>query len=121
MGIRQRLLDTPADRVTPELAKTVGEFCAPLEAIRSAYVGLIEITHDFGYPEVQLGVAFELAAPAAETPEGDRQLRLVADRFYDTLPEEIQAGGCNFLEPGGITVWHEKARQVFSRPGAASP
>ena len=121
MGMRQKLLDTPADRVAPELARTVSDFCEPLDVIRSAYVGLTEITRDFGYPEEQLAVAFELAVPSAGTAEGDRQLRLVADRFYDTLPEEIQAGGCNFLEPGGITAWHEKARQVFSRPGAASP
>jgi hypothetical protein len=31
------------------------------------------------------------------------------------MPEEVQAGGCNFLEPGGIDAWQEKAQRVFSR------
>jgi hypothetical protein len=115
VGIRQTLLDTPAERVSSELAKTVSDFCAPLDVIKSAWVGLIEVERDFHPPEEQLGVAFELAEPVAETEEGDRELRVVADRFYETMPEEIQAGGCNFLEPGGISAWAEKARQVFSR------
>ncbi len=83
--------------------------------IASAYVGLIEVTEDFEPPEEHLGVGFELSEPAAETEEGDRELRLVADRFYDTMPEEIVEGGCNFLEPGGIAAWAEKAQKVFSR------
>jgi hypothetical protein len=115
MGMRQKLLETPPESVTPELTKTVSDFCRPIDVINSAYVGLTEITRDFGYPEQQLAVAFELAAPSAETEEGDRELRLVTDRFYDTMPEEIQAGGCNFLEPGGISAWQEKAQRVFSR------
>jgi hypothetical protein len=115
MGMRQKLLETPADRVTPELATTISDFCLPIDVINTAYVGLTEITRDFGFPEQHLAVAFELAASSAETEEGDRELRLVADRFYDTLPEEIQAGGCNFLEPGGIAAWQEKAQRVFAR------
>ena len=83
--------------------------------IASAYVGLIEITRGTSPAEEHLGVAFELSEPAAETEEGDRELRLVADRFYDTMPAEIQEGGCNFLEPGGISAWAEKAQKVFSR------
>jgi hypothetical protein len=121
VGIRQRLLETPADKVPEELAKTVKDFCEPIDVIRSAYVGVTEITRDFGYPEEHLSVAFELAAPSAQTAEGDRELRLVTDRFYDTMPEEVRAGGCNFLEPGGIAVWQEKAQQVFSREPPPSP
>jgi hypothetical protein len=117
--VRQRLLDTPTDRVPAELAETVRAFCEPVDVIHAAYIGLTELTLDFHDPREQLAVAFELAAPVAETEEGDRELRLVADRFYETMPEEIQAGGCNFLEPGGIDAWHEKAQQVFSRPPAA--
>jgi len=113
--VRQRLLDTPADRVPPELAERVRSFCEPIDAIRSAYIGLTELTPDFHDPREQLAVAFELAEPVAETPEGDRELRVVADRFYEEMPEDVQAGGCNFLEPGGIDAWHEKAQQVFSR------
>jgi hypothetical protein len=120
VAIRQKLLDTPAARVTPELAKTVAEFCEPLEVIASAYVGLIEITRGVAAPEEHLGVAFELSEPAAETEEGDRELRLVADRFYDTMPAEIQQGGCNFLEPGGISAWAEKAQKVFSRAAGSA-
>ena len=36
VAIRQRLLETPADRVTPELAKTVADFCEPIDVIASA-------------------------------------------------------------------------------------
>jgi hypothetical protein len=114
-GIRQTLLDTPADRVSAELTKTVADFCEPLDVIKTAWVGLIEIARDFHAPEQHLGVAFELSEPVAETEEGDRELRVVADRFYDTMPEEILEGGCNFLEPGGIDAWAAKAQKVFSR------
>ena len=113
--MRQRLLDTPADRVPPELAAKVKGFCEPIDVIHAAYIGLTELTQDFHEPRELLSVAFELAAPSAETEEGDRELRLVADRFYDTMPEDVQEGGCNFLEPGGIDAWREKAQQVFSR------
>jgi len=113
--MRQRLLETPADRVPAELAETVRSFCEPVEVIRAAYVGLTELTLEFHEPREQLAVAFELAVPTAGTPEGDRELRLVADRFYETMPETVQAGGCNFLEPGGIDAWREKALRVFSR------
>ena len=113
--MRQRLLDTPADRVPPELAAAVTAFCEPLDVIHAAYIGLTELTREFHEPREVLSVAFELAVPSAETEEGDRELRLVADRFYDTMPEEVQAGGCNFLEPGGIDAWRAKAQQVFAR------
>ena len=112
--ISQKLLQTPDDMVTPELAKTVSDFCAPIDVIASAWVGLIEVTRDFERPEQHLGVAFELKE-VPSTPEGDRELNLVADRFYETMPPEIQEGGCNFLEPGGIQAWSGKARRVFSR------
>ena len=115
MGIRQKLLETPAETIPAGLAQTVGAFCAPLDVIRAAFIGLTEVTRDFGYPEQHLSVAFELAEASADTPEGDRELRLVADRFYDELPDEIQAGGCNFLQPGGVAAWEEKAQRVFSR------
>jgi hypothetical protein len=116
VGVRARLLATPPDRVSPDLARTVADFCAPVEVIRSAYIGLTEVTQDFRHPQEYLAVAFELAEPVAASEEGDRELRLVADRFYDTMPEAIVEGGCNFLEPGGITAWAEKAQRVFSRP-----
>ena len=118
MAIRQRLLETPPEGVSASLQQTVADFCAPLEVIRSAYVGLIELTRGFDPPEQHLGVGFELAEPSAESEEGDRELRLVADRFYATMPPEIQEGGCNFLEPGGIEAWAERAVRVWSRPQA---
>jgi hypothetical protein len=113
--VRQRLLETPAQRVPPELAAAVSTFCGPLEVIRAAYVGLTELRQEFHDPREVLSVAFELVVPTAETEEGDRELRLVADRFYETMPADVQEGGCNFLEPGGIDAWREKAQQVFSR------
>jgi hypothetical protein len=113
--VRQRLLDTPADRVPPELAAAVKAFCEPIDVIHAAYVGLTELTEDFHAPREVLSVAFELAVPTAATEEGERELRLVADRFYDTMPKDVQAGGCNFLEPGGIDAWQKQAQQVFSR------
>jgi hypothetical protein len=113
--MKQRLLETPPERVSNELAETVRSFCEPIDVIRASYVGLTEITEDFQYPREQLAVAFELRVPTAQTREGDRELRLVADRFYESMPEEIVAGGCNFLEAGALGVWREKAQQVFAR------
>jgi hypothetical protein len=115
VALKQRLLETSPDRVPAELAETVRAFSEPIDVIRASYVGLVEVTEDFQYPREQLSVAFELRVPQAQTREGDRELRLVADRFYDSMPEEIVAGGCNFLEPGGAAVWREKAQQVFAR------
>ena len=89
----------------PSSRRTVIDFCEPIERDPRGLRRTHRVTHDFDQPDEQLGVAFELAEPAAESEEGDRELRLVADRFYETMPEEIQAGGCNFLEPGGIEAW----------------
>jgi hypothetical protein len=115
MSLRQRLLDTPVEKVPPELAAAVKAFCEPIPEIQAAYIGLVEVTRDFDFPQEQLAAAFELAEPSVETPEGDRELHLVADKFYDELPETIQAGGCNFLGADALPVWNEKAWQVFSR------
>jgi hypothetical protein len=113
--VKQRLLDTAPEQVPADLAATVKAFSEPIEVIRVSYVGVVEVTEDFGYPRQQLAVAFELAVPTARTDEGDRELRLVADRFYEEMPPDVQSGGCNFLEPGAIAVWREKAQRVFAR------
>jgi hypothetical protein len=115
VGIKQKLLETSPERVPAELVETVKAFCEPIEVIHAAYVGLVEVTEDFGYPREQLAVAFELNVPSAGTKEGDRELRVVADRFYEAMPEDVRAGGCNFLEPGAIGVWQQKAQRVFAR------
>jgi hypothetical protein len=119
MALRQRLLDTPAERVPPTLAALVADFCRPIPEIRAAFVGLTEVRHDFERPVERLSVAFELSEPAAETAEGDRELRLVADRFYDAMPDDVQAGGCNFLEPGATAAWEAKAQKVYPAAPAA--
>ena len=115
MGMRQRLLETPAERVPPGLAETVAEFCRPLDVVRAGYVGLTELRDGDAEPEERLAVAFVLAETDASTEEGLRQVRLVTDRFYETMPDEIQAGGCGFLEAGGLAVWEERAQRVFAR------
>ena len=116
---RQTLLETPAGRVSPELAKTVADFCEPIDVIKTAYVGLIEITRDFQRPS-------SISASRSSCPSRSRRPRkatascaLVADRFYDTMPEEILEGGCNFLEPGGIDAWPR--RRSRSSPASRGP
>jgi hypothetical protein len=113
MAVRQRLLETPAEQVSAPLAKLVADFCEPIPEIRTAFVGLTETSRDLDTPTRQLSVAFELSEPSAQTEEGDRELRLVAERFYASMPEDVQAGGCNFLEPGATSVWEQKARRVY--------
>jgi len=113
--VKQRLLATTPEQVPDDLVATVRAFSDPIDVIRSSYVAVVEVTEDFAYPRQQLAVAFELAVPEAGTAEGDRELRLVADRFYESMPEDVQSGGCNFLEPGALAVWREKAQQVFTR------
>ena len=115
MTTRQTLLETPADRVSAELRQTVIDFCSPIEVIAAAYIGLIEAAQGFHHPEQHLGVAFELSEPVAGSEEGAREIQRVAGSFYDTMPEEITSGGCNFLEPGGIEAWEKKAQVVFRR------
>ena len=114
MSLRQRLLDTPVEKVPPELAAAVKAFCEPIPEIQAAYIGLVEVTRDFDFPQVQLAAAFELTSPPTGTPD-DRELRHVAFAFYDELPDSIQVGGCNFLGADALPVWNEKAWQVFSR------
>ena len=94
-------------------------FCEPIDVIS---VGVRRADRDHARTSSarasSSAVAFELAEPRRrETEEGDRELRLVADRFYETMPEDDPvAGGCNFLEPGGDRRrGAEKAQQVFSR------
>src|SRR5215831_2902646 len=109
MGVKHRLLDTPAERVPHEFAQEVIDFCKPIEAVTAAYIGLTEITEDFQHPYEQLAAAFELAA------EDDEHLQAFADRFYASMPEDVQAGGCNVLDAGGVQVWSRQAQRVFTR------
>ena len=114
MSVRKRLLDTPVDRVPVALAEAVKAFCEPVPEIRAAYIGLTEVTRDFEFPVEELAVAFELTTPPTGTSD-DPDVQHIAVRFYDELPETMQEGGCNFLGPDALPVWHEKAWQVFSR------
>ena len=109
IGMRHRLIDTPPEKVPHEFAQRVIDFCKPIDAVTAAWVGVTEITEDFQRPYEQLSVAFELAA------EDDASLQQFADRFYTSLPEDVQAGGCNVLDPGGVAVWSKRAQQVFAR------
>jgi hypothetical protein len=107
--IKHRLLDTPPERVPHDFAQEVIDFCKPIDAVTAAWIGLTEITEDFGFPQQQLAAAFELSA------EDDAHLQAFADRFYASMPEDVRAGGCNVLDPGGVAVWSRQAQQVFSR------
>jgi hypothetical protein len=109
MGIRHTLLETPPERVPHEFAQHVIDFCKPIDVITAAYVGLTQISEDFKHPYEQLAAAFEL------TSDGEAELQLVADRFYASMPEDVQAGGCNVLAPEALVVWREKAQLVYSR------
>jgi hypothetical protein len=115
LEVRQQLLVTPAGSVPPELSRAVSGFCEPVRAIRAAYIGLIEIRIDGGPPERHLGVGFTLA-DLASTAAGDQELHLVAERFYESMPDELQRGGCSFLEGAGLDAWRKQAQEVFSRP-----
>jgi hypothetical protein len=107
--IKHKLLDTPPESVPHAFAQEVIDFCKPIDAVTAAWVGLTEITEDFGFPRQQLAAAFELAS------EDDAHLQAFADRFYASMPADLQAGGCNVLDAGGVAVWSKQAQQVFSR------
>jgi hypothetical protein len=109
MAVKHKLLETPAEKVPHEFAQTVIDFSKPIEVITAAYVGLTEITEDFTNPYEQLAAGFELTA------DTDENLQLVADHFYASMPEDVQAGGCNVLDAGGLVVWQKQAQQVFTR------
>jgi hypothetical protein len=109
VGTRHTLLETPAEQVPHEFAQAVIDFCKPVEQIAVAYVGLTQVTEDFQHPHEQLAAAFELVE------ENEPNIEAVANRFYDSTPQEVQAGGCNILEGAGAAVWREKAQRVFSR------
>jgi hypothetical protein len=109
VSVRHKLLDTPAEGVPHELAQEVIDFCKPIDAVTAAWVGLTEITEGFGLPKQQLAAAFELAA------EDDAHLQAFADRFYASAPADVQEGGCNVLDAGGVAVWDKQAQRVFSR------
>jgi hypothetical protein len=106
---KHRLIDTPPEKVPHEFAQEVIDFCKPIEAVSAAYVGLTEITQEFGYPHEQLAAGFVL-----ET-EDDEHLQQFADSFYGSMSSDVQAGGCNVLDAGGAAAWREHAHLVFSR------
>jgi hypothetical protein len=109
VATRHRLLDTPAEKVPHEFAQEVIDFAKPIDAVTAAYVGLTEITEDFKHPYEQLAAGFELAT------EDDASLQGFAERFYESMPADVQAGGCNVLDEGGAAVWRRQAQRVFSR------
>jgi hypothetical protein len=109
MGTRHRLIETPPEKVPHEFAQEVIDFCKPVEVVTGAWVGLTEITEGFQHPYEQLAAAFELSS------EDDAHLQAFADRFYASMPDDVQAGGCNVLDAGGVAVWNRQAQRVFSR------
>jgi len=109
VATKHRLLDTPAEKVPHDFAQEVIDFAKPIDVVTTAYVGLTEITEDFKEPHEQLAAGFELAA------EDDDSLQAFANRFYETMPVDVQAGGCNVLDAGGAAVWRKQAQRVFSR------
>src|SRR4051794_3753232 len=113
--MKQRLLDTPQERIPADLAARVRDFSAPLDLITASYVGLVEISEDFKYPREQLAVAFEIRAPSMHARADDPELVRVAESFYASMPADVAAGGCNFLQAGALAAWREKAWQVFAR------
>jgi hypothetical protein len=121
MAVKQRLLDTPQERIPVELAEQVRAFCEPLDVISASYVGLTEIIEEFKYPREQLAVAFELRAASAHSSADDPEVQRVADLFYSSMPTDVVAGGCNFLGPGALAAWREKAWQVFARQRTPLP
>jgi hypothetical protein len=114
MSLRERLLETPVEKVPPEMAAAVKAFCEPISEIRAAYVGLVEVTRDFDFPQEKLAVAFELVTPPTDASH-DPDVRRIALEFYEKLPVSISDGGCNFLGVEALAVWNEKTWQVFSR------
>src|SRR6266702_4648677 len=109
MGSKHKLLDTPPEKLSHEFAQAVIDFCKPFAAITAAYVGLTEVTEDFKNPYEQLAAAFVLTSDDIDTIEP------VADRFYESMPEDVQVGGFNVLDAGGLAVWQKQAQQVFTR------
>ena len=109
MATKHRLLETPADEVPHAFAQEVIDFAKATDGVSAAYVGLTEITEDFHDPRPQLAAAFELAA------EDEPALRAFADRFYESMPADVQAGGCNVLDAGDAAVWRAQAQRVFGR------
>jgi hypothetical protein len=109
MATRHRLLDTPPEKVPHEFAQEVIDFAKPVEAVTAAYVAVTEVSEDFKEPYEQLAAAFELGA------EDDGALEAFANRFYESMPADVQAGGCNVLDAGGAAAWRKQAQLVFSR------
>jgi hypothetical protein len=109
VATKHKLLDTPPDKVPHEFAQEVIDFAKPIDSVTAAYVGLTEITEDFKNPYEQLAAGFELAE------EDGAALQAFADRFYASMPADVQAGGCNVLDAGGAAVWRKQAQRVFCR------
>ena len=109
MGVKHKLLDTPPEKVPHEFAQEVIDFCKPIDAVTAAWVGLTEVTEEFQHPHEQLAAAFALV------DEDDEHLQAFADSFYASMPADVQAGGCNVLDAGGVAVWSKQAQQVFAR------
>jgi hypothetical protein len=109
MGIKHTLLETPPESVPHELAQTVIDFAKTDTNVTRAFIGRTSIQEDFQNAYEQLAVGFVLADESAAA------LQAFADRFYAGTPEEVQAGGCNVLEPAALADWSAKAQQVFAR------
>jgi hypothetical protein len=62
-----------------------------------------------------VGVKQRLLDTPAERLSHDEHLQLVAGRFDAAMPEDVQAGDCNALDPRGVAVWSKQAQQVFHR------
>src|SRR6185437_4923081 len=99
MGVRHTLLETTPERVPHELAQAVIDFCKSVPNVTEAFVGLTSIAEDFQHPYEQLAAGFVLADESAAA------LSPFPHAFYGRLPESLQDGGCNVLEPAALQAW----------------
>jgi len=109
VNTKHTLLETAPESVPHEVAQEVIDFAKADANVTTAFVGLTSVTEDFHKPYELLAAAFVLG------DESDGALQAFADRFYETLPESLQAGGCNVLAPAALEAWQAKAQRVFSR------
>jgi hypothetical protein len=112
VGARHTLLETAAEQVPHELAQTVIDFCKTVPNVTTAFVGVTAIAEDFQNPYEQLAAGFVLADESAGA------LQAFGDEFYTRLPQSVQAGGCNVLEPAALETWQARAQRVYSRPAS---
>jgi hypothetical protein len=110
---RERLLETPLERVPAGTADALAAFCADRPEVRRAFLCEVERTVEGEEPTRGLSFAVDLTWPVAE-PEDSRGVSpLLASALVERDPELVREVGVAVLADRAVPAWQRLGQTIY--------